>query len=381
MALAASNPFASFGVNAQTNILDISDVLSEALILDFDFLSQGMNFALDDPVEDTTFYWNTEALNADTVTVSSSATSTATSIVLTTGHGARVHVGDLAYDTAINAAERMQVTLVTTDTLTVTRTYNSTVAASVAASATLAIIPMYQEGTDIGTVDKSVAPTAANNFTQIIFAGDLLIARSQLARRMATIAMDVNRQLANRAIELKRGWTRACLYGEKSASSGSNTVYRSTLGMNGWIRDNSGIVTSTSEAMAWSVLNTQNKLVVDKGRYCDTLLIGTDLVGSIAGIDSTLRRWLESDTHGGYTVNMITLAQGNEIKVIIDGRVKTGDWFLYTKNDVAWHPLAGSGMFVIAATDFVDGIKRRIGSEGGLEFRHPEAAVFGSNRT
>jgi hypothetical protein len=45
------------------------------------------------------------------------------------------------------------------------------------------------------------------------------------------------------------------------------------------------------------------------------------------------------------------------------------------------HPFTGSGMFVIAATDFVDGVKRRLGGEWGLKFRNPEASAFVSNKT
>lgn len=380
MALAAATPFASFDINAQTNILDISSVLSEALILDFEFMSRGINVSLDDPVEDTTFYWNQEALNADTVSLAGSVTSTATSFVLTTGHGARVHIGDLLVAKAINGTEVVEVTDMSTDTATVVRAYNSTVATTHADLAVFAVMPAYQEGSDING-DKSVKPTALSNFTQTVFAGDLLISRSQLARKMATNALDVDRQLANRAIELKRYWTSICLYGEKSASAGSDTVYRTTLGMRGWIRDNSGVVTSTSEALALSVLNTHNKTVVDLGSYPNTLLIGTDLVGSVNAIDASNRRLVESDRKVGYAVNRVLLGQGNEVEVVVDGRMRTGDAFLYRKDDVSLRPLVGGAMFVIAATDFTDGVKRRIGSEMGVEFRHPEAAVYLKNRT
>jgi len=380
MALASATPFASFDINANTNVLDISSMLEEALYLDFDFLSQGLNFDLGNPVNDTTFYWNQEALNSNTATVSGSITSVATSISVSTGHGARFHIGDTFYVVGANTTEVIEVTAISTDTLTIVRAVNSTTAASIADAATVSIMPAYQEGSDIGS-DKSVKPTALSNYTQIVSPGDLLITGSQLARQMATVALDVNRQLANRMIELKRYWTSICLYGEKSASAGSDTVYRKTLGMRGWIRDNSGVTSSTSEALSWSVLNTHNKTLVDTGQYPDTLLIGTDLVGSIAGIDSSLRRLLETDTKAGYTVNQILLAQGNTVNVVVDGRVKTGDAFLYKKDKVSWRPLNGRGAFTIDAVDFTDGVKRRVLSEGGVEFRNPGSAAYLSNRT
>lgn len=380
MALASTAAFASFDINANTNIEDISSVLSEALILDFEFMGRGITTALDDPVYDTTFYWNEEALNADIVTLSASATSTATTFGLTTGHGARTHIGDLLVPKAINSTEVVQVDAITTDTVTVTRSYNATVNTSHASGATFAVVPAFQEASDFST-DKSQKPIARNNFTQIMFAGDLLISRTQLQRKMATVAMDIDRQLANRAIELKRYWTTACLYGEKSSSSGSDSVYRTTLGLRGWIRDNSGVTNSTSEAISMAVLDTHNTTVVDKGEYVDTLLIGTDTVDSVNAIDASNRRMMESERKVGYVVQNILLGQGNSVEVVVDGRVKTGDAFLYKKGDLRVRPFDGAAMFTIAATDFVDGVKRRIGSEMGVEYRHPDAGIALSNKT
>jgi hypothetical protein len=379
MALATASPFASFDITDGSQIRDISPVLSEAIFLDLNLLSEGINVDFSDPLTDTTYYWNEEALNARTATVNGSITSTATSLILTTGHGSRVAIGSLAYDTRINSTEVFQVTDVSTDTLTIVRGYNSTTAASIADAATIALIDSRQEGSDIGS-DGSVKPVVRSNTTQILFAKDLLISRSQRNRTMATVAMDVERQLANRAIELKFDLSRMTLYGEKSSSAGSDTVYRTCGGMRYWIRTN-GVTNSSSEQLTWTVLNTHNKSVVDLGKYPNRVTIGTDLVGSIAGIDSSNRRMLESDTQAGYTVQAVRLAQGNVVNVIVDGRVKTGDLFLYNSDQVSLHPFTGSGMFVIAATDFVDGVKRRLGAEWGLQFRNPEAAAYLSNRT
>ena len=375
MALAATAPFASYDINAQTNVLDISPVLSEAIYLDFNLLANGLNFDMSNPVEDTTFYWNQEALNSDTATTSASATSTATSIGLTTGHGARFRIGDLVTVNALAQSEVIQITAVTTDTLTAVRVYNATTALSIASGATLTIMHTDQEGSDIGS-DGSVIPTALTGYTQIKFSKDLQISGSQLARRMATIALDVNRQLANRAVELKRDWSRTVLYSEPS-TAGSDTIYRSTKGLRSWALNNSGVSADGSgAAMSWAVLNTNNKSIVDKGLYPVTVVCGTDVVGSLVGIDSTLRRMLETDTQVGYTANLITLAQGNEVMVIVDPRVNTGDLFLYKRDLITLKPMIGRGLFMIAATDFVDGVKRRIGSECGLEVRHPETIGF-----
>lgn len=385
MALAAATPFASFDINANTNILDISPVLSEAIYLDLNFLSQGLEMAFSDPAEDTTVYWNQESLNARTATTAAtSITSFGTAISVGSSYTV-FHVGDEIYDTAIGSTEVMQVTAVPSDStgsLTVTRAYGGSTALSIAAGATLAVIGAYQEGSDIGS-DGSVAPTAYSNYCQTIFGKDLLISRNQRLRRMATNAMDVERQLANRATELRFDFTRAFIYGEASASSagGSDSVYRTLKGVRAFNRDNSGVTNSTSAALSYANLNTYNKSVVDKGKYPNRLACGTDLVGSISGYDAGNRYMSESDTVAGYRVQTVRLNQGNDVQVVIDGRFKTGDALLYANDQLKARPFTGSAMFVIAATDFVDGVKRRIGGDWTLEVRHPEATAWLSAKT
>src|SRR5690349_9798557 len=130
MALQASNPLATFDITDGSQIRDISALLQEALLFDFHFLERIQNnIAWDDPATDPQIWWNEDALNPDTVTTSASATSTATSLTLSSGHGKRAHIGDLMIDNAAGSTEVIQITDIVTDTLTIARTINSTVAA------------------------------------------------------------------------------------------------------------------------------------------------------------------------------------------------------------------------------------------------------------
>ena len=376
MALAASAPFASFDVNANTNVQDYSPFLSEAIYLDLNWLSQGINVGMDSPVYDTTHIWNQESLNARTGTVgTASVTSFGTAIAYVSA--TPFHIGDEIFDTSIGSTEIMQITDIASGSLTVTRAYGGSAALSIAASATLAIVGAFQEGSDIAT-DGSVAPTAFLNYTQTIFGKDLLLTRQQRLRRMMTGAMEVTRQLANRATEIRFDLTRATIYGEKNATTavGSDTQYRTMAGVRAFIRDNSGVTNATAAALSYANLNTYNKSVVDKGKYPNRLACGTDLVGSISGYDASNRVLAESDSMAGYQVTKVRLNQGNVVEVVVDGRFKTGDAFLYANDQITALPFVGSAMFVIAATDFVDGVKRRIGGDWTVEVRHPEATAW-----
>lgn len=382
MTLNTVSLFAAFDVTDGAQERDISPILEEALYYDLNLLG-AINVAFDNPVNDIIHYWNEEQLNSDLITMSASAASNGTTLTVTSAQGLRCHLGDYLYDTTSGSTEVMQVNAAPTATsISVTRTMNSTVAVSIASNAVLAIIRVETEGSDIGT-DKTLNPTVRTNNTHIFSTYDLQITGSQLARKMATNEYQdfLARQLAARAIEMKIGMSRAVLYSEKSSNTGSDTVYRSMAGLRNWARDNSGNVNSTATAMAYSVLNTDNLAIVNKGIFPDTLVIGTDLVGSIAGIDSTLRRLRESDTQAGYVVQEVLLNQGNLVQVVVDSRVKTGDYFLLKKDKLRVRPMNGRGMFVLAGADWIDGKKRRILGEWTMEVRNPEAVAYGYSKT
>lgn len=387
MALQSAGAFSTFNITDGAQIRDISPLLADAIYYDLHLLGN-LNVDFASPATDTTHYWNEDILNTLTFKISAVSTGAgSTSLTGTTGQGAHVHVGDLLYPTATAtqpALEVLQVTAISTDVLTVSPSYGGSSAQSYAASTTFNVIPAEQEGSNINT-DFSLSPVVRTNFTQII-AGhyDVEITGSQLARQMATQQMQdfVARQLSNRAIEMKIGMTQGLLYGELSGTSGSNTAYRTMKGFRAWIRDFSGSLTSsTAAAYNYSQLNTQNKAIVNNGVFPDTVVVGTDLVGSITGIDSSNRRFAESDRVPGYTVQQVLLNQGNTVNIVVDARVNPGDAFMLSSERIKVIPLQGRGMFVIAAVDFTDAKKRRVLGEWTNEFRQPQAHSWYSNQT
>jgi len=381
MALNSVSSFASFDQSAQVNTLDISPFLSEALILDFHLLGQ-LNIDLGNPVQDIIHYWEEDTLNSEILTLTISLGTTDTSMTFTSSSAP--HVGDYVVNQGApgTSGEVLQVTTVNSATnATISRGYNATTAASLANSVTVALMRVEQEFSDIST-DASVNPTVRSNYTHIIPGRDLQISGSQLARNMATAAMQdqVAHQLQNRMIEWKRDFTRILLYSEK-VGPGSDTQYRSLGGLRYWIKSASGQTYSTAGTFGTTALNTVNTAIVNLGAYPDTLVIGTDLVASVNAIEATNRRLLESDTKAGYVVNQVLLAQGNAVDVVVDPRVRASDAFLLCKDRVKARPLAGRAMFTIAGQDWVDGKKRRILGEWGLELRQPQVAAYMNNQS
>lgn len=388
MGLQAAGGFATFNITDGAQIRDISPILADAIYYDLHLLGN-LNVDFANPATDILHWWNEDLLNADTVTATSYVSAATTSMPLTSNDGAKVHIGDLVVwrtDASLatqNPGIVLQVTNIVTDTLT-TAWIASTSNGLASTGGSFAIVRGEQEGSDIGS-DKSLTPTVRNNNTQILAgAYDVKVTGSQLARNMATAQMQdfVARQLSNRAIELKIGLSRMALYSVKSSTQGSATAYRYSGGVRDWISSSSGVTYSTSGAFSYSNLNAKNKTVVDNGVFPDTLVIGTDLVTSTVGFDSTNRRLAESDRIAGYTLQQIQLQQGNIVNIVVDSRVNPGDAFLLSNERIRLLPLQGRGMFVIAAVDFTDAKKRRVLAEWTMEVRNPDKAhVYFSNQT
>lgn len=381
MALAGSTPFATFDFST-TGLLQLSiqPMLEEALYYDLHLMgalqSKGC-VEYDNPIGDIVYYWDEDALNTDTVTVSGSVTSVATSIVLSAGHGARVHVGDVVMNTATGTVEKSEVTAISTDTLTVVRSLNSTTGTAIADAAVLAIIRSEQEASDIGS-DRTVVPTVRTAYTQIFAgAGDILMSGSQLERKtIATRQMQdqIAHQLANRITEFRIGLTRAVCYAPL-LGPGSDSAYRRFGSFDYWVNNGSGVATTSVGTLNATPINTANTTLVGRGGSPDLLVANPSLAASLATIDSSNRRMLESETQVGSYVQEVTTNQGNSLQVVLDNRLITGDAFLLQSNKIHLRPYGSRGMFVIAATDFADATKRRLMGEWGFELHNPSLAA------
>lgn len=384
MALASVSGFATFDQTANVNVLDISPFLSEALIYDFHALGH-FGMPMENPVDDITYYWLEDALNSDTLTLTISLGTTDTSI--TYSASTAPHVGDLVTVQGVtnNNFEVMQITTVNSTTnSTVSRGYAATTAASVATTSSLVLQRTEQEFSDIGS-DASVNPTVRTNYTSIITGRDLQISGSQLARNMAASAMQdqVAHQLKNRLTEWKRSVTRSLFY-SPAMGPGTDSAYRSFGGLRYWASTAAAtnMIYSTAGTFGLTALNTVNTAAIDAGDDgADTLVIGTGLVGSVNAIDATNRQLLESDKQVGYMVTRVLLGQGNAVDVVVDARVQQGHAFLLRKDQVRFRPLNGRALITIAGSDWIDGVKRRILGEWGLEVRNPESVGWFRNQS
>lgn len=379
MALSSTSFLASFDITDKTQDLDISPVLLSALMVDTGVLGQ---IPMGDPIYDTIFYWNEIALNAGTVTVDGTGyASNATTIGVTST--SELREGALLKLVSAGGSEVVQVTAVSNATqFTCTRGYGGTTAATAtfAANAVVDIIQMpRQEASDIGT-DITKVPTVASNVSAI-FERSILISRNQQKRRMAAITDFLAQSIHDRTMEIKRELEKAVIHSVQSGSSpaGSDSVYRTFNGLLAMITN----VDSTSQSMSYGVFNGAVKNLVDNGAADDqshlVLVAPTKIRQTISTFDNSNRRLMESDVRAGYYVEQVLSDLGVVVDVVTSNYLGAGasaPWksILLDTSRVKLRPFADDTFKLMAATDWVDGVKRRILGEYSLELRNAGAA-------
>lgn len=378
MALSSTSFLASFDITDKTQEYDISPVLLAALMNDTGVLGV---MPVGSPTQDTTHYWNEIALNSGTVTVDGTGyNSASTSPSLASGHGARLRVGALLKNLAggDQNPEVVQVTNIAGDALTVVRAYGGTTAvtATFAANAVLTIIGQpLQEGSDIQN-DVTQVPSVNSNYTEI-FERSILITRNQMKRPMAAIADMLVQSIHDRTMELKRELENSVIHSRQSASAGSDTVYRTFAGLLQLITQ----TTALGATFQYTHFNTMVKNIVDAGAADDisrlVLVAPTKVRQYISTFDASNRRLVESDRRAGYYVEQLVSDLGVVVDVVTSNYLgNSTPWrsILVDAGRTALIPFQDDTFKLMAAQDWVDGVKRRVLGEWTVELRNAASA-------
>lgn len=321
MALAAASGLASFDQSAG-EFLDLSNELAEIIRRDNTaFLSR---VGMSGEASQTSHSWMEDSLNPNTATSLAHATgvldTSATELVVASGHGARFKAGTLFKDTAAGKTEVMQVTAVSTDTLTIVRGYGSTSGETHGSGTTafniLIINHPKQESQDAGD-DESKARTKVTNYTQIFEKG-IKISHTMRSVLQAGVADEFTFQIARRMMEIERELDSTVINGIKSASAGSDTVYRTMGGLIEFVSQSGGNVTTTSEALTLGVVNTMAKQVWDDGGNPNFILVSGKQKQKISAFDQSARRSSYDGNVAGYVVDKIVTDLGFILDVIVD---------------------------------------------------------------
>lgn len=377
MALASSTPLASFDQSAG-EFLDLSNELAEIIRRDnTSFLSR---VGISGEATETTHSWMEDSLNANTATLNEALDSSETGVDVATGHGVRFRAGTLFKNVSeAGKTEVMQVTDVTGDTLTVVRGYGSTTGETHTTGSTLQIIAHpAQEGQDAPS-DESKVRTKVTNYTQIFQKG-INVSHTMRSVLQAGVADEYTHQVARRLMEVMRELDSSLVAGIKSASAGSDSVYRSMGGIIEFASQASGNINSTSEALTLSVVNTMCKQIWDDGGAPNFILVGGKQKRAISAFDQSARRSMYDATVAGYVVDKVITDLGYVLDVIVDPWMPDDTVIVGDINKVRVMPLRNSAMRAEDLAKTGASFKGQIYGEYTAEFRNAlEAFAFHNN--
>lgn len=380
MALAAASNLATFD-QANGEFLDLSNELAEIIRRDNTrFLSR---VGISGEATETSHSWMEDSLNANSATCAEALDNSETTLDVVAGHGARFKVGTLFKLNVAGKTEVMQVTAISTDALTIVRGYGSTSAEAGTAGTSdpiLIISHPAQEGQD-APADESKVRTKVTNYTQIFQRG-VNISYSMRAVMQAGVADEFTLQVARRLMEVMRELDSSLINGIKSASAGSDTVYRTMGGIVEFTSAANGNTTTTAEALTLSVVNAMAKQIWDDGGEPNFILVGGKQKRAISTFDQSARRSMYDANSAGYVVDKIVTDLGYMLDVIVDPNMPDDIAIVGDLARVRVMPLRNSAMRAEDLAKTGASYKAQVYGEYTAEFRNAlEAFAYHNNLT
>lgn len=368
MALPAADGAGSFD-QPYAQHLDLSDVLSAVLLADVNFLGKiGQGEAL----SQIDFYWTEDSLNATYFTVATACASGDATIVATADQASACPIGTLLVDETAGKQEIMQVTAVSTVTLTINRAAGDAgpAAEAHAVGARIRIMSKPKQENSKTILDRSKQRPRVHNIAQI-FQYTVEISRTMMKTNLAGVPNEYQHQLSMRTLELRRELAMHNYGGVKitaGGAGGSDSVVRSFNGVREFIRANSDMVNSTDTAVTPALVNGLYRKIYDKGGEANLVLSTADQISKFSAMYEDKVRYAPSDRVRGAYVTKYLTDLGVELDLLVDRWCYKGDLMVLDAGRVKqrWldpfhaEPLAKVG----------DGMIGMVVGEGSLEFRN-----------
>lgn len=375
MALASTTGLASYDQSAG-EFLDLSNELAEIIRRDnVSFLSR---VGVSGEATETTHSWMEDTLNSNTVVLDESGfDSSETDMTLVSTSGLRA--GSLLRNISeAGKTEVIQVVSVDSSTVcTVVRGYGSTSGEAHTTGSSWLVIHPSQEGQD-PPADASKVRTKVSNYTQIFQYG-ITVSHTMRSVMQAGVADEFTFQVARRLMEAMRELDAALVAGVKSASAGSDAVYRSMGGILEFASQAAGNLNTTSEPLSLSVVNAMAKQIWDDGGVPNFILVGGTQKQAISAFDQSARRSVYDANVAGYVVDRIITDLGFVLDVIVDPWMPADTAIVGDLNKCRVLPLRGSAMRAEDLAKTGASFKAQIYGEYTAEFRNATQAFAHHN--
>ncbi|MHB9019365.1 MAG: SU10 major capsid protein [Minisyncoccota bacterium] len=271
MAIPGASALSSFDQGG--NREDLSDVLASMVEVDVDTALNAIG--IKGEATATKHEWVEDALGSVVSSLAAALNTTVTSATVATGDGAKFHIGSL-FKIAGNNPEVMQVTAVSTDTLTIVRGYGSTSdpGTNYASGSVIEIISHPAQEDAQFEARAHTIRTKAFNYTQVFFdTVDVSDTQEQVSK--AGVDSEVAYQLEKKLLEKKRELNIAAIKGIKSADAGSDSSLRSMGGIVEFISAAGGnAIDAAGAALSKTLLDRALRDVYEDGGEGKLVLAG-----------------------------------------------------------------------------------------------------------
>lgn len=279
--------------------------------------------------------WIEDTMSPYTTTIAEALDNSETGVDVATDTGAYFRQGDIV---AVDS-EYMLVTSVSTDTLTVTRGYGSTTAASHNDASTITLLTRAMpEGSD-ATTGHTTTTSQPYNYSQIISEAAKATKTALAIKKYGiTDEMDyqVSKLFANggQAGKLAQFLQRTFYYGKRVQRSAS--AYGSMGGFGAFVTTN--VTNLSSASLQRSDIHTKIRQIRDAGGMCTHLITGSWGLEKINGMYEGSIRTTRDETRGGSEITMVKTPHG-EVEVVYDWMCPAGYMYFVNQEKCGWLPV------------------------------------------
>lgn len=309
--------------------------------------------------------WLDEELLLPRSTAGASATTGETVLTVASGHQLRFSTGDVLL---LGSGERVRVTGYgsTTDTLTVTRAFSSSTAATISSGATITNYGQsLAEGSDPENA-RSLDRTGRYNYTQIFGPTAVQVSGTENVVRKYGLSgtTEFDKQAANRIKEQFIAVDQAILYGK--ALEDTTNKWRTMGGFVDFISTN---VDSSTTSLTEAKFLDQLQAIYDAGGSGESLvaMVGSKQKRTISAWATSITVNVDRQDNGrGNTVDVFNSDFGN-VTIVLNRNVRTPDLFLYHRDQAELCVLRPMQFEMLAKTG--DSMKGQVLRECTIKFR------------
>lgn len=292
----------------------------------------------------TKIEWLEDTMSPYTATVNEALDNSETGVDVATDQGAYFRQGDIV---SVDS-EYMLVTSVSGDTLTVTRGYGSTTAASHSDQATMTLLTRAMpEGAD-ATTGHTTVTIAPYNYSQIISEA-AKATKTAIAIKKYGIEDELDYQVGKlfanngQAGKLAQFLQRTFYYGKRVLRSAS--AYGSMGGFQAFVTTN--VTNLASASLQKSDIHTKIRQIRDAGGKCTHLITGSWGIEKITGMYEGMIRMTTDEDRGGSQITKVLTPHG-EVEVVYDWMCPAGYAYFVDADKIGWLPVREFQMGKIA---------------------------------